>query len=160
MKGKRWLEDRSTMAKVKKRVLALSRATNQAIMSHIVLRIKSSVEVTWSHEVNSYIWKWFKSHAQGMFAQREETKSIATPYEVKWYWEEMVYKEIEDSSGWNVYILVILSKVCRTIKGDAIWTIYRQVSSAQTNQTQVLTWEKHIGTTPELFDLGACSWLG
>jgi hypothetical protein len=34
------------MAKVKKRVLALSRETNQAIKSHIVLRIKSLVEVT------------------------------------------------------------------------------------------------------------------
>jgi len=34
------------MAKVKKRVLALSRETNQAMKSHIVLRIKSLVEVT------------------------------------------------------------------------------------------------------------------
>jgi hypothetical protein len=25
--------------------------------------------------------KWFKSHAQGMVAQRDETKVIATPYE-------------------------------------------------------------------------------
>jgi hypothetical protein len=52
VKGKRWLEDRGTMAKVKKRVLAFSRETNQAMMSHIVLRIKSLVEVTWSHKVN------------------------------------------------------------------------------------------------------------
>jgi hypothetical protein len=34
------------MAKVKKRVLAFSRGTNQAMMRHIVLRIKSLVEVT------------------------------------------------------------------------------------------------------------------
>jgi hypothetical protein len=34
------------MAKVKKRVLVLSRGTNQAMKSHIVLRIKSLVEVT------------------------------------------------------------------------------------------------------------------
>ena len=40
MKGKRWLEDRGTMAKVKKIVLALSRGTNQAMMSHIMLRNK------------------------------------------------------------------------------------------------------------------------
>ena len=46
MKGKQWLEDRGTMAKVKKRVLALSQGTNQAMRSHIVLRIKSLVEVT------------------------------------------------------------------------------------------------------------------
>ena len=42
-----------------------------------------------------------------MFAQREETKLIATPYEV--IWEEMAYEDIEDSSGWNGYILLILS---------------------------------------------------
>ena len=40
------LEDRGTMAKVKKRVFALSRGTNQAMLSHIMLRIKSLVEVT------------------------------------------------------------------------------------------------------------------
>jgi hypothetical protein len=34
------------MAKVKKRVLALSQGTNQVMRSHIVLRIKSLVEVT------------------------------------------------------------------------------------------------------------------
>jgi hypothetical protein len=28
--------------------------------------------------LNSYVWKWFKSHAQVVFAQREETKLIAT----------------------------------------------------------------------------------
>jgi hypothetical protein len=33
------------MTKVKKRVLALSRGTNQTMMSHIMLRIKSLVEV-------------------------------------------------------------------------------------------------------------------
>ena len=46
MKGKRWLEDRGIMAKVKKIVLALSRGTNQAMRSHIVLKIKSLVKVT------------------------------------------------------------------------------------------------------------------
>ena len=80
---RRWRSrDRSTMARVKKRVLALSRGTNQAMRIHIVLRIKSLVEVTWSHGLNSYVWKWFKSHAQGVFAQRKETKMIATPFEV------------------------------------------------------------------------------
>jgi hypothetical protein len=37
---------------------------------------------------------------------------------------------------------------------------HRQVSSAQTNQTQVLTWEKTLSTTPKLVDFGACSLLG
>ena len=45
MKDKQWLEDRGTMAKVKKRVLALSQETNRAIRSDIVLRIKSFVGV-------------------------------------------------------------------------------------------------------------------
>ena len=36
MKGKRWLEDRGTIAKVKKRVLALSQGTNQAMSRHYV----------------------------------------------------------------------------------------------------------------------------
>jgi hypothetical protein len=145
------------MAKVKKRVLAFSRETNRAMRSHIVLRIKSLVEVTWSHEVNSYIWKWFKSHAQGMFAQREETKLIATPYEA--IWEEMAYEDIENSSGWNGYILLILSIGMLYYQGGCN-TNYRQVSSAQINRTQVLTWEKHIIITPAFVNLGACSWLG
>jgi hypothetical protein len=34
------------VAKVKKRVLALSQRTNQAMRSHIVVRIESFVEVT------------------------------------------------------------------------------------------------------------------
>jgi hypothetical protein len=46
VKGKRWLKDRGILAKVKKRVLALSQETNQAMRSHIVLRIKSLVELT------------------------------------------------------------------------------------------------------------------
>ena len=46
VKGKQWLVDRDTMAKLKKRVFALSRGTNRTMRSHIVLRIKSLVEVT------------------------------------------------------------------------------------------------------------------
>ena len=139
------------MAKVKKRVLELSRGTNRAMRSHIVLRIKSLVEVAWSHEVNSYIWKWFKSHAQGMFAQREETKLIAIPYEA--IWEEIVYEDIVDSSGWNGYVLLMLS-IGMPYYQWGCNTNHRQVSSAQTNRTQVLTWEKTLCTTSKLVDLG------
>jgi hypothetical protein len=46
---------RGTMAKMQKRVLALSQEANQVMRSHIMLRIKSLVKVTLSHEVNSYI---------------------------------------------------------------------------------------------------------
>jgi hypothetical protein len=52
VKGKQRLGDQGTMAKVKKKVLALSRETNQAIRSLIVLRIKSLVEVLEAIEVN------------------------------------------------------------------------------------------------------------
>ena len=124
--------------------------------SHIVLKIKSLVEVTWIHEVNTYIWKWFKSHAQCMFAQREETKLIATLYEA--IWEEMAYEDIEDSSSWNVYIQLILSIGMPYYQGGCN-TNHRQVSSAQTNQTQVLIWEKHNDTTLAL-GFGACSLMG
>ena len=65
------------MAKVKKRVLALSRGTNQAMWSHIVLRIKSLVEVTLSSGLNSHVLERFKSQAQHVFARRDETKIIA-----------------------------------------------------------------------------------
>ena len=67
-----------------------------------------------------------------MFAQREETKLIATPYEV--IWEEMAYEDIEDSSGWNSYILLILSIGMLYYKGDAIQII---------DKSQVLKLTKH-----------------
>ena len=113
--------------------------------------------MTWNHELNSYVWKWFKSHAQGMFARRGETKLIATPYEVNlrrngiWrHWRLMWLKwlyflDLE-------YRYVVLSRGCNTN--------HRQVSSAQTNQTQVLTWEKTLSTSHALSDLEAFSWLG
>ena len=71
----------------------------------------------------------------------------------------MAYEDIEDSSSWNGYIILILSIGMPYYQGRCN-TNHRQVSSAQTNQTQVLTWEKHISTTLALVDLGACSWLG
>ena len=46
---------------------------------------------------------------------------IATPYEA--IWEEMAYEDIEDSSGWNGYILLILSIGMSYYQGDAIWII-------------------------------------
>jgi hypothetical protein len=32
--------------------------------------------------VNSYVWKWFKSHAQGIFARGDETRRLQKIYEV------------------------------------------------------------------------------
>ena len=70
----------------------------------------------------------------------------------------MAYEDIEDSSGWNGYILLILS-IGMPYYQRGCNTNHRQVSIAQTNRTQVLTWERHISTTPALVDFGACSWL-
>ena len=42
-----------------------------------------------------------------MFAQKKR-ESWLRPL-MKLYWEEMAYEDIEDSSGWNGYILLILS---------------------------------------------------
>ena len=44
VKGKQWPGCRRTKAMVKKRVLALSFGTNQAMKSHIVRRIKSFLD--------------------------------------------------------------------------------------------------------------------
>jgi hypothetical protein len=46
VKGNQWLENQGIMAKVKKKVIALSRDTNRAMRSQIVLRIQSLVDVT------------------------------------------------------------------------------------------------------------------
>ena len=85
---------------------------------------------------------------------KEERNLIETL--MKWYWEEMAYEDIEYSSGWNDYILLILSIGTSYYQGGCN-TNHRQVSSAQTNQTQMLTWEKTLSTPPALSDLGACS---
>ena len=89
---------------------------------------------------------------------KERRQSWLQPL-MKWYWEEMAYKDIEDSSGWNGYILLILSIGMPYYQGGCN-TNHRQISSAQTNRTQVLIWEKTLSTTPALVDLGACSLLG
>jgi len=48
--------------------------------------------IKWNH-----VWKWFKSHARGAFAQRNEIKIVAT---LKCCGlQEMSYEDIEDSSG-------------------------------------------------------------
>jgi hypothetical protein len=78
---------------------------------------------------------------------------------MKQYWEEMAYEDIEDLSDWNGYILLILSIGMSYYQGGCN-TNHRQVSSAQTNRTQMLTWEKTLSTAPALVDLGACSLLG
>jgi hypothetical protein len=71
----------------------------------------------------------------------------------------MSYEDIEDSSGQNTYFLLILSIGIPYYQGGCN-TNHRQVISAQTNRTQVLTSEKTRRTTPALVDLGDCSLQG
>jgi hypothetical protein len=93
-----------------------------------------------------------------IYLLKERRQSWLQPL-MKRYWEEMVYKDTEDSNGWNGYILLILS-INMSYYQWGCNTNLRQVSSDQTNRTQVLTWEKTLSTAPALVDLGACSVLG
>jgi hypothetical protein len=98
------------------------------------------------------------SHMLKVCLLKEKRQSWLQPL-IKWYWEEMAYEDTKDLSGWNAYIPLILSIGMPYYQGGYNMN-HRQVSSAQTNRTQVLTWEKHISTIPVLVELGACSWLG
>ena len=57
--------------------------------------------------MKSYVWKWFESYAQGGFAQRNEANIVVTVKCPRL--KEMAYKDIENSSGGNRYILLILT---------------------------------------------------
>jgi hypothetical protein len=97
--------------------------------SYIVLRIKSLVEVTWSHGLNSPVLKWFKSHAQAVFAQREETKLIVSPYEV-------ILRRSDIWRHWGLkwlkwlYSFDLEFRICRTIKRDANLVGLRKIESS------------------------------
>ena len=107
----------------------------------------------WTH-----IYRNGSSHMLKVWLLEEVRQSWLQPL-MKWYWEEMAYEDIEDSSGWNGYIILILSIGMSYYQGGCN-TNHRQVSSAQTNWTQVLIWEKHISITLSLVYLGPFSWLG
>ena len=92
------------------------------------------------------------SHMLKVCLLEEMTQSWLQPL-MKWYWEEMAYKDIEDSSGWIGYILLILS-IGMPYYQRGCNTNHRQVSSAQTNRTQVLTWDKHLALHLRLLILG------
>jgi hypothetical protein len=62
---------------------------------------------------------------------------------MKSYWEEKAYEDIEDSSGWNDFILLILTIGMSTIKGDAT-RIVEKSQVLKLTESRVLTWEKHI----------------
>jgi hypothetical protein len=68
----------------------------------------------------------------------------------------MAYEDIKDSSGWISYILFILSIGMSYYQGGCN-SNHRQVSSAQTNRTQVLTLEKHLPLHLHLLILGLFS---
>ena len=73
-RSSRWLVDRGTMAKVKKRVLARCRQTNQIVKSHTVMKITTLEDVIWSHLFNSYVMRWFKSYDMGVASSRQVKK--------------------------------------------------------------------------------------
>jgi hypothetical protein len=106
----------------------------------------------------THIYENGSSHMLKVWLLEEVTQSLLQPL-MKWIWEEMVYEDIEDSSRWNSYILLLWSIGLSYYQGGCN-TNHKQVSSARTNQTQVLTWEKTLSTTPALSDLEAYSWLG
>ena len=78
MKAKRRLVDRGTMAKVKKRVLALSRWTNQLWR---VITCWCISKVTWSHDLNSYKVIWYKSQGLIWVCFKRWDKDVRDPYE-------------------------------------------------------------------------------
>jgi hypothetical protein len=97
VKAKQRLEDRGTMDKVKKRLFALSRCTNQDIGNHIVLRIKSLVKVNWSHDW-THMWWNCSSHMLNVCLLEETRQRWLQPL-MKRYWEGMTYQYIEYSIG-------------------------------------------------------------
>jgi hypothetical protein len=78
---------------------------------------------------------------------------------MKSYWEEKAYEDIEDSSGWNGFILLILTIGMSYYQG---WcnTNCRKVSSAQTNRIPSANMRETHRTTLALVDLWTCFWLG
>jgi hypothetical protein len=68
----RWLVDRGTMAKVKKRVLARCWLTNQIMKSHTLMKITSLEDVILSHRFNSYVMRWF--YDTGIASSRQVKK--------------------------------------------------------------------------------------
>ena len=104
MKAKRWLVDRGTMANVKKRVLALSRWTNQLWR---VITCWCISKVTWSHDLNSYKVIWYKSHGLIWVCFKRWDKDVCDPYEAT-PWRNHTW-DTNDSRSLLNYILFNLS---------------------------------------------------
>jgi hypothetical protein len=92
------------MAKVKKRVLALSRWTNQLWRVIICWCIS---KVTWSHDLNSYMVKSYKSQGLICFCFKRWDKDVCDPYEAT-PWRNHTWDTNYSSSLLN-YILFNLS---------------------------------------------------
>jgi hypothetical protein len=75
------------MAKVKKRVLALSRWTNQLLRVILCWCIS---KVTWSRYLNLYMVKWFKSQAWFVYTSKSEIKMFVIL--MKQHHEEMTHE--------------------------------------------------------------------
>jgi hypothetical protein len=104
VKAKRQLVDRGTMAKVKKRVPALSRWTNQLWR---VITCWCISKVTWSHDLNSYMVIWYKSQGLICVCFKRWDKDVCDPYEAT-PWRNHTW-DTNDSRSLLNYILFNLS---------------------------------------------------
>jgi hypothetical protein len=92
------------MAKVKKRVLALSRWTNQLWR---VITCWCISKVTWSHDLNSYMVIWYKSQGLICVCFKRWDKDVCDPYEAT-PWRNHTW-DTNDSRSLLNYILFNLS---------------------------------------------------
>jgi hypothetical protein len=92
------------MAKVKKRVLALSRWTNQLWR---VITCWCISTVTWSHGLNSHMVIWYKSHGLIYVCFKRWDKDVCDPYEAT-PWRNHTW-DTNDSRSLLSYILFNLS---------------------------------------------------
>jgi hypothetical protein len=92
------------MAKVKKRVLALSRWTNQLWR---VITCWCISTMTWSHDLNSYVVIWYKSQGLSCVCFKRWDKDVCDPYEAT-PWRNHTW-DTNDSRSLLNYILFNLS---------------------------------------------------
>jgi hypothetical protein len=100
------------MAKVKKRVLALSQWTNQLWR---VITCWCISEVTWSHDLNSYMVIWYKSQGLICVCFKRWYKDVCDPYEATpWRnhtWETNYSRSLLNYILFNLSIgIIVLSR--------------------------------------------------
>ena len=128
------------MAKVKKRVLALSRWTNQLWR---VITCWCISKVTWSHDLNSYKVIWYKSQGLIWVCFKRWDKDVCDPYEAM-PWRNHTW-DTNDSRSLLHYILFNEYRNRRTIKGDPKRRLV--FAKAQTSLFKSYFWKAKISLT-------------